>query len=212
MPDRLRFKIAADAGEFEQIFRLAYQTFVDEIPQHPPNPERRHVDRFHRENTYLVAIDRDDLVGMMAVRGQRPFSLDQKLGNVDAYLPPGRCVCELRLLAVRPSHRRGVVFRGLVDLLLAHGRARGYDLAIMSGTLRQTKLYGHLGFTPFGPVIGTPDAPFQPMSITVEQFEQTAPTLAALRRRREAGRCDSAEGSTRAPMSLRPPGLWSGGR
>jgi predicted N-acetyltransferase YhbS len=173
----MRFKVADAPAEFEQIFRLGYETFVEEIPQHAPNAERRHVDRFHDENAYLVAVDEADIVGMMVVRGQRPFSLDQKLGNVDRYLPPGRNVCELRLLAVRPSRRHGVVFRGLVDLLLAHARVRGYDLAIMSGTLRQTKLYRHLGFSPFGPPVGTPAAPFQPMSITLEEFERSAPML-----------------------------------
>src|SRR5262245_25673742 len=128
MAERLRFKVAEDPAEYEQIFRLGYETFVEEIPQHHPNPERRHVDRFHHENTYLVAVDEGEIVGMMAIRGQRPFSLDQKLGGVDRYLPAGRRVCELRLLAVRPSHRRGIVFRGLIELLLAHGRAAGYDL------------------------------------------------------------------------------------
>ncbi len=174
----MRFKVADDQAEFEQIFRLGYETFVEEIPQHAPNAERRHVDRFHDENAYLVAIDQSAIVGMMVVRGKRPFSLDQRLGNVDGYLPPGRSVCELRLLAVRRSHRRGVVFRGLVDLLLAHARVHGYDLAIMSGTPRQMKLYRHLGFRPFGPLVGTLEAPFQPMSITLEEFQRTAPSLA----------------------------------
>ncbi|MFI5177874.1 MAG: GNAT family N-acetyltransferase [Vicinamibacterales bacterium] len=174
----VRFRVAAEASEFEQIFRLGYETFVEEIPQHPPNAARRHVDRFHDENTYLIALEGEAVVGMMAVRGQRPFSLDQKLGSVDPYLPPGRQVCELRLLAVRRTHRHGFVFRGLVDLLLEVGRARGYDLAIISGTLRQTKLYRHLGFEPFGPLVGTAEAPFQPMFITIERFETTVPAIA----------------------------------
>src|SRR5262249_29903033 len=140
---QVRFKVAAEAAEFEQVFRLAYETFVEEIPQHPPNAERRHVDRFHDENTYLIALDGEDLVGMLAMRGERPFSLDQKLGNVDTYLPAGRSVCELRLLAVRPEYRRGNIFRGLIDLLMKYGRAQGYDLAIISGTTRQQKLYKH---------------------------------------------------------------------
>jgi GNAT superfamily N-acetyltransferase len=183
----MQLKIADTAAEFEQIFRLGYETFVDEIPQHAPNPERRHVDRFHGENSYLIAVDHSEVVGMMVVRGRRPFSLDQKLGSVDQYIPSGRRVCELRLLAVQRSRRRGVVFRGLVELLLAHVRAHGYDLAIMSGTLRQLKLYRHLGFVPFGPTIGPPAALFQPMFITAEAFERTTPSL-ALPRRRDAGR------------------------
>ncbi len=114
---------------------------------------------------------------MIALRGERPFSLDQKLENIDALLPAGRRVCELRLLAVRPAHRQGVVFKGLVDGLVREGRARGYDLAIISGTLRQQKLYRHLGFVPFGPRVGTDEAPFQPMYLTFEDFLDAAPGM-----------------------------------
>jgi len=175
---QIRFRVAAEAPEFEQIFELAYSTFVEEIPQHPPNAQRRHVDRFHEDNVYLIALAGDVVVGMLAVRDRRPFSLDEKLGSVDAYLPPGRRVCELRLLAVRPEWRRGFVFCGLVNLVLTHGRSRGFDLAIISGTVRQAKLYRHLGFEPFGPTVGTSDAPFQPMFITIERFARQAPAIA----------------------------------
>jgi aspartate aminotransferase-like enzyme/predicted N-acetyltransferase YhbS len=168
------FKIASDLWEFEQVFQLAYETFVEEIPQHQANAERRHVDRFHEQNVYIIAVEDQRVVGMIALRGERPFSLDEKLGKVDQYLPEGRAVCELRLLAVRPTHRKGFVFRGLIDLLVREGRTRGYDLAIISGTLRQAKLYRHLGFVPFGPRVGTDDAPFQPMYITFEGFQETS--------------------------------------
>ena len=176
---QVQYKVATESSEFEQIFQLAYDTFVEEIPQHQPNPDRRHVDRFHDENTYLIARAGEDVVGMLAIRGERPFSLDEKLGNVDPYLPAGRSVCELRLLAVRKDYRRGTVFRGLIDLLVSHGRGRGFDLAIISGTVRQEKLYRHLGFVPFARVVGTTDAPFQPMYLTFEQFQAKAPAIAA---------------------------------
>ena len=176
---QVQYKVATEPLEFEQIFQLAYDTFVEEIPQHQPNPDRRHVDRFHGENTYLIAKDDDAVVAMLAIRAERPFSLDEKLGNVDPYLPAGRSVCELRLLAVRKDYRRGTVFRGLIDLLVTHGRARGFDLAIISGTLRQEKLYRHLGFVAFGRRVGTTEAPFQPMYLTFEDFQARAPTIAA---------------------------------
>ena len=175
----VRFTLATDPSEFEQIARLLYRTFVEEIPQHPPNPERRHVDRFHDQNLYVIARVGATVVGSVAIRGVRPFSLDQKLGPVDAYLPPGRRVCELRLLAVEPEYRSGQVFRGLVEQVVREGRARGFDLAIISGTTRQTKLYRHLGFEPFGPLIGTSEAPFQPMFIPFERFLAVAPRIVA---------------------------------
>src|SRR5262245_55831117 len=49
----VQFRVATGASEYEQIFELGYDTFVEEIPQHPSNGTRRHVDRFHDENTYL---------------------------------------------------------------------------------------------------------------------------------------------------------------
>jgi hypothetical protein len=41
MGTKLRFRIADSEEEFEAIHRLNYRTFVEEIPQHPANPERR---------------------------------------------------------------------------------------------------------------------------------------------------------------------------
>src|SRR5205814_8999568 len=101
-------------------------------------------------------------------------SLDQKLENVDSHLPPGRKVCEIRLLAVEKKFRGAQVLQGILALLWQHGIEKGYDLAIISGTPRQFKLYQHLGFTPFGPMFGSGDAQFQPMYVTLETFEATA--------------------------------------
>ena len=47
-------KIATTAAEFSAIASLNYATFVEEIPQHPRNPDQVLVDKFHAENTYLV--------------------------------------------------------------------------------------------------------------------------------------------------------------
>jgi aspartate aminotransferase-like enzyme/N-acyl-L-homoserine lactone synthetase len=177
MPGRLEFRIAAEDAEFEQIHRLNYRTFVEEIPQHAPSAERRLVDKFHSENTYLIALADGALVGMIACRDRRPFSLDQKLPDLDRYLPPGRRICELRLLAIEAAQRRargGKIIQGLLELLRRHSREQGYNLAIVSGTTRQLKLYRHIGFEAFGPLVGTPEAAYQPMAITLEAFQETS--------------------------------------
>ena len=168
----LTFKIATEEWEFDAIHALNYKTFVEEIPQHQQSGERRLVDKFHRENTYVICLDGKRLVGMMALRGQRPFSLDSKLPNLDSYLPPGRSIVEVRLLSVEKEYRNGYVFRGVLSLLVEHGKNKGYNLAIISGTTRQEKLYRHLGFVPFGPRVGTGDALFQPMYLTLEVIEE----------------------------------------
>ncbi|HQL20535.1 MAG TPA: hypothetical protein PLY49_02145, partial [Opitutaceae bacterium] len=101
----LLLKIASEDAEFEQIHRLNYRTFVEEIPQHAPNADGRLVDRFHAENTYVIALQGERLIGMLALRAQRPFSLDSKVPNLDQYLPAGRIPVEVRLLAVEPDVR-----------------------------------------------------------------------------------------------------------
>ncbi len=96
---------------------------------------------------------------MLSVQGRRPFSLDAKLDDLDSYLPAGRKVCEFRLLSVDPGHRNGTVFLGLMRLMARHCFTSGYDAAVISGTTRQLRLYRHLGFVPFGPLVGAPGGP-----------------------------------------------------
>jgi len=174
--ERYRFKVASENWEFEQIYQLNYRTFVEEIPQHETNERGILVDRFDQENEYVICLDADRLVGMLCIRDRRPFSLDQKLKDLDSYLPPGRSVCEIRLLAVEPDHRNGIVLDGLMKAAADLSFSKSHNLWIISGSSRQLKLYRHLGFVPFGPVVGTSEAAFQPMYLTLERFEETGPT------------------------------------
>jgi aspartate aminotransferase-like enzyme/GNAT superfamily N-acetyltransferase len=196
-PD-LQLKVATEDWEFEQIHKLNYRTFVEEIPQHAPNPEGRLVDRFHAENRYIIALHGRDLVGMVAIRHQRPFSLDSKIPNLDAHLPAGRRPIEARLLAIAPEFRKTAVFVALFEYLVRQCVDDGFDIALISGTTRQLKLYRHLGFIPFGPLVGTAAAQYQPMYLTCEAFGQTAEKTAVWR-----DVFVSERGSTR-PLNLMP--------
>lgn len=162
------YKQAETPEEFEQIHRLNYRTFVEEIPQHPVQEDRRRVDPFHAENTYLICKFGEQVVGMVAVRDQRPFSLDQKLPDLEAHCPPDRPMCEVRLWSIEPAHREAVVMTGMRNQLWDYCRGKGYALALISGTLRQARLYRFLGFVPFGPQVGTPEAPYQPLYFRFE--------------------------------------------
>lgn len=177
----LTLKVATEEWEFEQIHRLNYRTFVEEIPQHAPNSDGRLVDRFHAENRYIIALQDRTLVGMLAIRPQRPFSLDSKVPNLDQYLPTGRKPVEVRLLAVLPEFRKTALFVALFERGVRQCLEEGFDLAVISGTTRQLKLYRHLGFVPFGPLVGTAGALYQPMYLTCEAFGQTIEKSVAFR-------------------------------
>lgn len=201
----LVYKIASTAAEFEAIHGLNYRTFVEEIPQHPPNPQRRLVDRFHAENTYAIALDGEELVGMIAGRARRPFSLDAKLADLDTHLPEHRRAMEVRLLAVAPQWRRPSVFARLAGVLGREFRDQGCDLALISGTTRQLRLYAHLGFQPFGPRVGSGDAVYQPMWLRLPDYAERVAHL-------ELSAGEEAASFLPGPVPLAPAvrAAWSG--
>ena len=171
--DGFIYKVAQDDWEIEAVKALNYKTFVEEIPQHETNAERKLQDKFHEENTYIICVQEEKqiMAGMIAFRDQRPFSLDRKLENLDSYLPPDRSLCEIRLLAVEEEFRYTRISQGLIATLVQHAIDCGHDLAVISGTVRQIKLYKFLGFTPFGPMVGTEEAQYQPMYLTLEAYK-----------------------------------------
>jgi len=171
--DGLVFKLASTAREVEQIRALSYDTFVEEIPQHPTRDDHSHTDKFEGENTYLIGLDQGRLIAMMALRARRPFSLEQKLKDLNGYLPSHRSPCELRLMAVRKEYRKGRVTARLMALAWKECRQRGFDLALISGITRQLDLYRHMGFVSFGPLVGTPGAYYQPMYLTLDRFQES---------------------------------------
>lgn len=168
-------KIAQTKAEFDAIEKLNYAIFVEEIPQHEPNESKRKVDRFHAENTYLIVYKEKEIVGMLAFRDQRPFSIDEKIGVVENYLEEGLCekLCEIRLLAVKKEYRTGRVLLRLARALYSFAYEKGYSAAVISGTTREEKLYKQMGFTQFAPAVGTEEAKFLPMVLTRLQFEQS---------------------------------------
>lgn len=161
----LRVKIADHPAEFEKIGRLNYDTFVQEIPQHAPNDTHILTDRFHDQNTYFICMDGEELVGMVTLRDQRPFSLDSKLPDLDAWLPAGARAVEIRLLSVRPERRQGPAFGLLMRAMLARCLEMDYDVGLISGRPENEALYAKFGFEAFGPKVGGPGAWYQPMRI-----------------------------------------------
>ena len=166
------YKIAETPSEFIQIHQLNYETFVEEIPQHERNDSHTLIDKFHDENTYIICLKEERVVGMIAFRSQRPFSLDKKIGEVERHFSFNvESPVEIRLLAIEKAYRNGRAFLGLAQALVRHCLKVGYDVAFISGTVREQKLYGQLGFIPFAHLTGSDEAAFQPMYLTRATFD-----------------------------------------
>lgn len=163
-------KVPTSVDEIEQIHKLNYKTFVEEIPQHEVRANKSLIDKFHFKNNYLIAKKNDEVVGMICYNTVRPFSLDKKLDNIDKYFPANSKIVEIRLFAVVESSRNGLIAFRLIKGLYKLLKDEGFDFGIISGTVRELEFYHKIGFVQFGPPVGKKNAMYQPMYLTVENL------------------------------------------
>ena len=168
---RYRFKRAESSGELEQVFRLNYTVFAGELAQYPELPDGQLVDKFHHKNIYVIALEGETVVGMIACHDQPPFSVAAKLADPAVLADHGKLV-EVRLLAVEPSHRNGIVMSGLMATLYEHLRA--YDAIVISGHVDKAALYRELGFRALGPAVSSGEALYLPMALRLPDLAERA--------------------------------------
>ena len=169
----MHIKVATTEEEFEQIYRLNYETFVEEINQHEIRADKRLVDKYHVHNNYLIALDNNSqITGMMSYNMNRPFSLEHKGLSINEYIPPKTKVAEIRLLSVKKEWRgRNVLFqinKVLFKILLMNK----ISAVFISATTRQLNFYKKSGFIPFGELVGKEGAFYQPMYIKLSSVNK----------------------------------------
>ncbi len=106
---------------------------------------------------------------MIAVNGQPPFSVAAKLADPSVLDSYGRLL-EVRLLAVDPAHRNGVVMAGL--MLGVYEHARDFDSMVISGHVEKAGIYHELGFRDLGPPVPSGEAMYVPMAIRVADLAE----------------------------------------
>ena len=165
------FKKAETDAELEQVFRLNHDVFAEEVGQYSAVPEGRLVDKFHDKNHYAIAMSEDRVVGMIVYHDQPPFSVEQKLADPRALEPLGK-LAEIRLLAIHPAHRNGMLLRGL--FLEVYRLSRDHDALVISGRREEALMYRTLGFEPLGPAVQSGQAWYIPMYVRPADLRQRA--------------------------------------
>ena len=168
---KYRFKRAETEQEFAEIARLNHAVFAAELGQYPTRPEDALIDKFHEKNTYLIALNGEKLAGMIAVHFEAPFSVAQKLADPSVLDRLGR-IAEIRLLAVDPAYRKGVVVAGLFWFVVDY--SRDCDTLVISGRLEELKMYQNLGFHSLGPAVASGSAMFVPMAAAIPECRKIA--------------------------------------
>lgn len=165
------FKLAETLDEVEQVHRLTYQTFVRELGQYTDDDSGRFVDKFDHKNRYFIGSQNGEVAGMLCAHDQPPFSIASRLPDPSVLTASGSRPLEVRLLAVKPEHRRGSLFAGLAEALFRFAKEQGYTHLLISGVVEQVTLYEHLGFRCLGPAVPCGATAFVPMSIEVAKLE-----------------------------------------
>ncbi len=161
----------ATKDEFDKIFRLNHVIFADEIPQHEKRVDGLLQDAFHQNNTYVVALLENELAGMVCFNPTRPFSLDKKMTDLDAFLPAHKSLVEIRLFAVKKELRKQGIAISMLQFLIPELIKSGYDLGVISASLKELELYNNIGARSFGQLVGTKEVPYQPMYFHISNLK-----------------------------------------
>ena len=196
------FKAASTEAEIEQIHRLNHETFVDEVGQCRPTDDGRLVDKFHDKNTYFVAKRAGEVVGMVAVHDQPPFSIADRLPDPEILSRIGGRALEVRLLVVRRDIRHGMVMPGLVLAIFDHARLQNHTHALISGLQQRVPLYEKMGYRALGPAVRSGSAEFVPMSCEFASLPESS--------RRMVGRWRARLGQPLRPTPSRTVSLMPG--
>lgn len=164
------YREAKTEDDFERLRRLNHRTFAEELGQHQPAPDGRLIDRFEARSRYLLALDGDELAGMVSYSMTPPFSIESRLADAAILKTLPGPLCEVRLLAIRPEYRGRPVFAGLLAALLGAVRRAGAATLLISGVEQRVEMYGKMGFRPLGPAVPQGVAAFVPMALPLSRL------------------------------------------
>ena len=181
---RYEFREALSSEDFEGVRRLNHRVFAEEIGQHEAQPNGLLRDGFEDKSRFWLALRGRQVVGMVAVHDQPPYSIEKRLADPSVLATIEGRKLEVRLLAVEPGHRNRMVFAGLLGHMIVDAMQGGYDVLLISGVAERAEMYHRMGFVDMGPARKEGAALFIPMMLRVAKLSEEIQRNLALWRRR----------------------------
>jgi predicted N-acetyltransferase YhbS len=166
------FRAASSAADYDQIRRLNHRAFSEELGQHAPTADGLLVDARESISRFYVALEGERVVGMVCAATKRPFSAESRLPDPAVLEELPQPLCEVRLLAIEPSHRNSLVISGLLLCLLRAVLEEGAGTLLISGVTSRVEMYQRLGFRALGPPVPQGEASFVPMALRLEELPE----------------------------------------
>jgi len=182
-----RFGWAETGNDYAALRRLNHDVFASELGQHSETPEGALVDRFEVKSRFLLAWRGENLVGMIALHDQPPFSVEKRLREPEVLAQYEGRKLEVRLLAIQSGERSRMVLAGLLGRVLQLALDEGYRWLLISGLRERMKFYARLGFVAIGPPVESGRAFYAPMVMDVGRVPEEIAADFERWRRREGG-------------------------
>jgi aspartate aminotransferase-like enzyme/GNAT superfamily N-acetyltransferase len=166
---RLHFRQAVHPAEFAQIHQLHFRTFTQELGQYSGDGSGSHVDKYHQKNVYFICETEGQLVGMVAVHDQAPFSFVNRLPDDCQLAELSDKPLEVRLLAVDPDWRHQRVAGGLMLAIYRWAGTNDFPDLFISALEEQIPLYRRIGFKALGSTVVQGEVQFTPMMLRLKE-------------------------------------------
>ena len=174
------FRPPGSPEDWQAIRRLNHRIFAEEVAQHDATPEGLLVDPLESRSRFVIALHSAECVGMVCAHDDGPYSVESKLDDPSVLETLERPLIEVRLLAIDPGHRNGMVLAGLLGGLLESALETGQGTLLISGIAQREAMYRRMGFIPIGPQVRRGHAHFLPMALSLSTLPPRV--LANLRR------------------------------
>lgn len=167
-----RISWASTEEDYSALRRLNHEVFARELGQYAETEDGCLVDRFESTSRLLLAWRGGILAGMVALRGEAPFSIEQRLEDPSVLHRLEGKKLEVRLLAIRPEERSGMLLANLLGRVLEAARAERWSWLLISGLRERQRFYERLGFTALGPAVQSGNAWYTPMAMNMASIPE----------------------------------------
>jgi predicted N-acetyltransferase YhbS len=164
--------LAETEQEYLGIRRLNHRTFASELGQHETTDDEVLADRFEHKSRYIIAVHDGEVIGMVAIHDQPPFSIAQRLPDASLLDRIAGRKLEVRLLAIDPAHRNQMVFAGLLGAMIGIAMSESYQVLLISGIAGRVSIYRRFGFEPLGPPVLSGKASYIPMLLRIADLPE----------------------------------------
>jgi len=142
----------ATTADRNEIFKLRYEVYAQELRQHPANTAALLQDPLDEFNVYLIAKINEEIAGFISVTppDRNIYSIDKYFTRKEIPLKVDEDTYEMRILTVLPSYRGKPIAVALMWAAFRWIQALGGKRILAIGRAEVLDMYLKLGFTSTG--------------------------------------------------------------